>query len=305
MKIIDAVRELAPHCNAAYLAGFDAGDQLLANAGISTVLRQAHFLGQWGGETDGGVVLYESGNYVHAERIMAIFGAGHHSAAIQEDEAERIAAMPMPAKEKYLFERVYGAGNPHMMNELGNRPGDGWPFRGTGFLQSTGRGAAKQWGDKLGVDFCSNTALMVDPKYILQPAIFEWTAGGLNRFADVNDLRHIRRVINGGYNGLADCEAWFEKFYAALKDDSHPAESWQAGDPNPSVSAIQNSLNLIGYQPALDCDGRYGPATKAAVKWFQGVAGIAQDGIAGPVTVTALNLRFATVRGSVVGQTIN
>lgn len=296
-KIGDTVRQLAPHCNQAYLAGFDAGDGLLEAAAINTPLRQAQFLGEWGGETGGGVVLYESGAY-SAPRMMEIFGAGHHSAAIQPGEADKIAALPMPQREHVLFERVYGAGNPHMMNVLGNRPGDGWPFRGTGFLQSTGRGAAKRWGDKLGVDFCGNTALMVDPKYILQPAIFEWTAGNLNASADVNDIRHIRRVINGGYNGLADCEAWEKKFWTALKDPSHPAESWQAANPNPSVSAIQNALNLIGYRPALIVDGRYGPGTKAAVSWFQKIAGLTADGIAGPVTVTALNLRFATKRAT-------
>lgn len=298
-KIADAVRRVAPHCNAAYLAGFDTGDALFEQAGITTPLRQAHFMAEFAGETDGGTVLYESGAYTTESRVMAIFGAGRHSAAIQPDEAARIVAMPMPAREKFLFERVYGAGNPHKMAELGNRPGDGWPFRGTGVLQSTGRGAAKKWGDKLGVDFCSTPALMLDPRYVLAPAIFEWTAGSLNRYADLNDIRHIRRVINGGYNGMAEVEEWFEKAYAVLRDqEKHPAEPWKAASPDPGTSALQNSLNLIGYRPLLKIDGRYGPATKAAMRWFQEIAGLKVDGIAGPVTVTALNLRFATKRGA-------
>lgn len=293
--MLDAVRKIAPYCKAPYLAGFDSGDAALEQAGINTPLRQAHFIAQFAGETDGGVVLYESGAYTSVSRIMQIFGAGHHSAAIQTGEAERIVAMAMPAREKYLFERVYGAGNPHKMAELGNRPGDGYPFRGTGVLQLVGRGTAKRCGDKLGVDFQSNPALMLDPKYVLAPALFEWTTGSLNRFADLNDIRHIRRVITGGYNRFAECEEWFEKAYAVLRDpEKDPVESWRAGFDDPAVSAIQNSLSLIGYLPALKPDGRYGPKTKAAVRWFQEIARILVDEIAGPVTLTALNLRFAS-----------
>lgn len=296
----DAVLHIAPHCSPVYLAGLEATD--FAASGISaSPMRMSQFLGQFLGETGGGVVLQESGNYTHASRIMAIFGVGRHSAAVTQAEAERIVAMPMPAREKAIFERVYGSGNPHKMAELGNRPGDGWPFRGTGPLQSTGRGAAKRWGDKLGIAVGADQLWMLEPKVVFAPSIFEWTAGNLNAFADRGDLRHIRRVINGGYNGLADCEEWQAKAWAALRDpanDNHPEKLWAAVQPDPSVSSIQNSLNLIGYTPKLTLDGRYGPATKKAVAWFQEIAGVRADGIAGPVTMTALNLRFATKRAA-------
>jgi putative chitinase len=299
-KLADAVRSIAPHCNAAYLDGFDACAAAFDKYEINAnPLRQSHFLGQFLGETDGGVILTESGNYTHAARIMAIFGVGRHSAAITQSEAEKIVALPMPQREKVLFERVYGAGNPHKMNELGNRPGDGWPFRGTGPIQSTGRGAAKAWADKLGMAMQDDQLWMLDPKIIFMPSLFEWDAGKLNAFADRNDGRHIRRIINGGYNGLQDCEDWQAKAYAALRDPAvHAEQPWQQAQPDPSMSAIQNSLNLLGYVPKLTMDGRFGPATKTAVRWYQTLANLPVDGIPGPVTVTSMNLRFATKRAA-------
>jgi putative chitinase len=291
-RIGDVVRQLAPHCNAIYLTGLDTAD--FDKSGIVTPLRQSHFLGQFLGETNG-VVLQESGDYTHADRLFAIFGVGHHSAAITMDQAERLVALPMPQKEKAIFERVYGAGNPHKMNELGNRPGDGWPFRGTGPLQSTGRGSAKAWADKLGIAMANDQLWMLDPKIVFAPSLFEWDAGKLNQFADQNDGHHITRVINGGYNGLADRLAWQEKAYALLRDPAvHPAEAWQAGSMSPTTLKLQQALNMLGYIPKLTPDGKRGPATIAATIWFQELAHLTPvDGIAGPVTVAAINLRIA------------
>ena len=296
----EVVRQIAPSCKTIYLDGLDvASATAFEQNAINTPVRQAVFLGQFLGETGGGTVLQESGNYTHASRIMTIFGVGRHSAAITESEAEQIVAMPMPRREQVLFERVYGAGNPHKAAELGNRPGDGWPFRGTGVLQSTGRGSAKRWADKLGIALKDDQLWMLDPKIVYLPAVFEWSAGNLNVYADKGDDRHVRRVINGGYNGYEDCEAWKEKAWTVLRDGTnHPAELWAATVPDTSLSAIQNSLNLLGYTPKLKVDGRFGPATKAAVKWFQEIAGVRVDGIPGPVTVTALNLKFATKRAA-------
>lgn len=296
MKMADAVRTIAPHCNSAYLAGLDAADTAFQQYGLTTPLRQSHFLGQFLGETGGGVVLQESGAYTHADRLMQIFGVGRHSAAITQSEAERIVALPMPYREKVLFERVYGAGNPHKMNELGNRPGDGWPFRGTGPVQSTGRAAAKAWADKIGIGMRDDQLWMLEPKIIFMPSLFEWDRGKLNILADQNDGHHIRRVINGGYNGLAECEAWQAKAWTVLRDPKQPAEVWAAASVSSATAKLQQALNALGYTPKLVEDGRRGPATVAAIKWFQGLHGLTADGVAGPVTLGALNQVMATTR---------
>lgn len=301
-RLADVVRQIAPQCSTVYLAGLDAQAQDFEARGVTTPLRQSHFLGQFLGETGGGKVLQESGNYKTAGRVLEIFGVGRHSAAITAAEAEKIVALPMPAKEKAIFERVYGAGNPHKMNELGNRPGDGWNFRGTGPLQSTGRGSATAWAAKLGRAPANDQLWMLDPKVVFLPSLFEWDRGKLNLLADQDDTRRIRRIINGGYNGMADVEAWQDKAWAALRDPAkQPAESWAAASVSSDTARLQQALNILGCAPRLKDDGRYGPATKAAVAWFQQVHGLKADGIAGPVTTAMLNSLIATTRG-VVGS---
>jgi murein L,D-transpeptidase YcbB/YkuD len=55
-----------------------------------------------------------------------------------------------------------------------------------------------------------------------------------------------------------------------------------------TVKWIQLSLNLLGADPKLLLDGRYGPATRDAVKKFQTTHGLTADGWAGEKTQDAL-----------------
>jgi len=55
-----------------------------------------------------------------------------------------------------------------------------------------------------------------------------------------------------------------------------------------STSQIQTALNAAGASPALAVDGKYGPATAAAVSSFQRAHGLTVDGKAGPLTQAQL-----------------
>jgi putative chitinase len=198
-----------------------------------------------------------------------------------------------------IAERVYGLGNPRKARELGNTtPGDGFLYRGNGVLQTTGRGNHKRMGDTCGVNFEGDPGLVTHPDHALKPALIEWTQNNLNAFADKNDIRTITRRINGGFNGLEEREAWFDKAWLLLKDVNDPAEPWEIGDGEDDVKRLQGALNDLGADPKLDVDGRYGPATRRAVREFQAAAGLKVDGIAGPVTEAAITLRLETIRGT-------
>jgi len=137
--------------------------------------------------------------------------------------------------------------------------------------------------------------LVVDPRYALQPAVLEWSDGNLNAAADRNDIRTITCIINGGYIGLGERQHWFDRIWPIASGTATPPPAWQAADADEDTRWLQESLNHLGVQPQLLVDGRYGPATTAAVKWFQGIAGIPVDGVAGDVTRAALRLRLTTI----------
>lgn len=292
MRAIDVVRRLAPRARPAYVRAFDEGDALLAQYEVTSPLRLAHFLAQGFHECDGLTIVRESGAY-SASRIMEIFGVGRHSAAVTSAEARRLAG-DGPA----LFERVYGQGNPGKARELGNTtgasgnyPGDGWWFRGNGLMQTTGRGAHRRLGQRVGM----GTAFEDDPDkvtasaYALLPALAEWKESGCNALADRNDLAGITKRINGGYNGKASRQAWFDKIYAVLKANG---TAWKDAEADDYIALVQGQLMTLGYEigPA-GADGRKGPKTEEAIKAFQRANGLTPDGIAGAVTREMLKAR--------------
>ena len=66
-----------------------------------------------------------------------------------------------------------------------------------------------------------------------------------------------------------------------------PAPSYRTGDSGPEVAALQQRLLDLGFWiPAAD--GNYGSVTAQAVMAFQKSAGLGRDGVAGPVTLAAL-----------------
>lgn len=68
----------------------------------------------------------------------------------------------------------------------------------------------------------------------------------------------------------------------------YPGTPLRLGSAGANVTRVQNWLNDVGsvYSgiPALNADGRFGPATQAAVISFQSMFGLSADGIVGPAT---------------------
>lgn len=206
MRPIEVVRKLAPHAKPQYLEAFENGDALFAAAGITTPLRLAHFLAQTAEETGGYTIFVESGNY-SAERIRVVWPS-------------RPGAVAYAHNAEALFNDVYA-------NRMGNGPpssGDGFKFRGRGVLQTTGREAYRKYGKKIGVDLEANPDLICDPRYILQPALGEWTDSHCNELADKEGasashdetMRAITKRVNGGYTNIAEREVWYRKFRPAI-----------------------------------------------------------------------------------------
>lgn len=153
-------------------------------------------------ESGGFTIGRESMYYTTLNRLMQIFGVGRHSAKITREEA------PSLLRNSYaLAERVYGIGNPSKAKELGNNlAGDGYKFRGGGALQLTGKWAYNKVSEMLNLDLVNNPELINNEAYFTSAfAEFQysniWKAmTSLNQ----DNVRRVRRIINGGYNGMDD-----------------------------------------------------------------------------------------------------
>lgn len=97
--------------------------------------------------------------------------------------------------------------------DLGNtEPGDGKRFMGRGLLQATGRDMYRKLSDALGVDLIAAPEKLESPDLAAQSAAWIWTEDKrLNDLADRGEFKEITRRINGGYNGLDDRIALYER----------------------------------------------------------------------------------------------
>ncbi|MFE7796728.1 glycoside hydrolase family 19 protein [Nocardia sp. NPDC057440] len=103
---------------------------------------------------------------------------------------------------------------------LGNdKSGDGARFRGRGALQVTGRDNYRAAGKEIGVDLVSHPELAADPKHAFDVAGWYWKTHDLNDEADKSQFDAITREINGGTNGSAQREEYYQKAKKILDAD--------------------------------------------------------------------------------------
>lgn len=96
--------------------------------------------------------------------------------------------------------------------DLGNtQPGDGRRFKGRGPIQLTGRANYRAAGEALGLDLVNNPELAARPDVGFRIAAWYWNSRGLNELAGAGNFREVTRRINGGYNGLADRQRYYQR----------------------------------------------------------------------------------------------
>lgn len=158
--------------------------------GIKTMRQQAAFIGQCGHECGNFTKLEEGLSYA-ADRLMKIWPKRFPTMEI----ANKYARNP-----KALANYVYA-------NRMGNRDeasGDGFRFRGSGWLQLTGHDNFYHAGKACGVDFVMNPDLVRTPKYAALTAGWFWATHNCNDLAERGDNLALTKKINGGTIGLDD-----------------------------------------------------------------------------------------------------
>ena len=167
---------------------------------INTPLRLAHFLAQCGHESGGFKVVSENLNY-GAAGLQSIFKK--YFTAISAKEYER--------KPEKIANIVYA-------NRMGNGPqasGEGYKFRGRGYIQLTGKDNYTAF-DKTVEDDILATPELVATKYPLLSAAWFFHKNGLNKIADegATDVVVIKvtKRVNGGTIGLSDRIKHFNEY---------------------------------------------------------------------------------------------
>lgn len=109
--------------------------------------------------------------------------------------------LPYLRNPENLAEKVYGG-----REELGNvRPGDGYRYRGGGFIQVTGRANYRRVGHE------DDPETLRSPGHGFKATCDFWAHRELNEIADRNNVGALRWAVNGGNNGLDECRAYFAK----------------------------------------------------------------------------------------------
>jgi putative chitinase len=173
---------------------------------INTPLRLCHFLAQCGHESNNFKASQENLNY-SAKGLLGIFKKYFPTEA---------KALEYERKPEKIANLVYGG-------RMGNGPeasGDGFRYRGRGFIQLTGKDNYSAFNKSVAEDVVANPDLIAT-KYPLLSAAWYWNSRNLNASADKGDtetvVTEITKKVNGGTIGLADRLKHFKEYLAFLK----------------------------------------------------------------------------------------
>jgi len=172
---------------------------------INTPVRQAMFLSQLAHESGNFKFVVENLNY-SADALRRVFGKYFTT----DELANQYARQP-----ERIANRVYAS----RMGNGDEASGEGWKYRGRGLIQLTGKD------NYAAFSMQSDNNALVEPDLVAQPELavdsagWFWTTNRLNQLADTGDVKAVTRRINGGFNGLADREAKYNKLIVLLGGD--------------------------------------------------------------------------------------
>lgn len=178
---------------------------IIEKFGIDGPLRLSHFLSQCAHESGNFKFLRENLNY-SADGLRKIFPKYFPTL----EAANKYARQP----EK-IANKVYGS----RMGNGDEASGDGFKFRGRGYIQLTGKDNYAAF-DKFVDDDIMADPDLVATKYPLTSAAFFFHK---NKLWDVCDKGHgddvvlaVTKRVNGGTHGLADRQDKFDLFHSTL-----------------------------------------------------------------------------------------
>lgn len=180
----------------------DALDAAMEKFAINTAQRQAMFLAQCSHESAGFRRTSENLNY-SAEGLCRVWSK-HFDAATAAKYAH---------KPEAIANHAYAGRN----GNEDEASGDGWRYRGRGYIQLTGRANYRQLETALGEDIIENPDVVAEPRVAAMSAAWFWSYHGLNKLADAGDVAGCTHKINGGLLGLDERKKLYEQALEVLE----------------------------------------------------------------------------------------
>jgi len=172
---------------------------LAMDEGGITGMHRSALLAQVDHESGGFKRLSENLNY-SAKGLRKTFGKYYKTDELANAEARNPEA---------IANRVYGG---RMGN---NSSGDGYRYRGRGFIQLTGKDNYKSFGNLVGMDLVNNPDLASDPMTAARIAVAYYKSRVIDRGIAANDTKAVTKAVNGGSIGLSDRQEKFSMYSAS------------------------------------------------------------------------------------------
>ena len=167
---------------------------------VTDINEKAMFLAQTTHESNNYKRLEESFNY-KPKRLFEVFrkrvGTLENAKKLCDEGAKSIADF------------VYGG-------RLGNEKDEGYKYRGRGIIQLTGKNNYEYYGKKINIDLVNNPNLAKEPDTAIEIALLFWKEKECGLYAKIGDVKTVTKLINGGYNGLADRQKRFDSILKIL-----------------------------------------------------------------------------------------
>lgn len=272
-------------------------------AGITSRDELANFMGQLSHESDGFATLEESFRYtrgIDQIPVQSAFREGRQ--ALEGARVDALAGRPQE-----LARLMYGG-------RMGNDDaGDGYLYRGRGFIMLTGEDNYRTRGETTGLDLLGSPDLAADRDNASRIAVSYW----LDRVppADRDDVSAATLAINGGTNGLADRYNRFDAWYAQLTPEfmadlaagrvqpgagvapvtglaANADGVLRRGEAGVDVTQLRADLHTLGIRDARNRElaetGSFDAKVEQAVRRFQEQQHLPINGRAGPETLEAI-----------------
>ncbi|WP_082434345.1 trypsin-like serine protease [Devosia sp. A16] len=278
---VEDIKVIAPKAKPELIQAIVDAEADFAKAGITTRLTMAHFIATALVETGGLKRLDENTNY-SVKGLLRVFSRKR----ITEAKAREIAGDPVKVAN-WIYRNMLGNGD--------YASGDGWKYRGSGYIQLTGRGNFRDRGKQIGMDLEGDPELARSPSQGLLAGIAYWTSRNINPVANENDILRVRILVNGpAAHGLDQYKvflkkAWDKVFKGKAASGFESSEEVAAIEGIQIDDAFNNILESGDYlPPSFESSSDPVGDRKAAILAYQSDMGLPETGVIDEATEDSL-----------------